>query len=60
MLGDEDRLIPVETGEYYCIVMTKIGLRCDLKIYDGQGHVFFNFKHEEMYLKPVEDTALFN
>lgn len=43
-LGTEDKLIPVETAEYYKVVMEKLGSRCDLILYEGQAHGFFNYK----------------
>lgn len=41
-LGTEDIYIPVETAKYYKIVMEKIGSRCDLFLYEGAKHTFFN------------------
>jgi acetyl esterase len=52
-LGTADKLIPVETAEYYKTVMEKVGSRCDLYLYEGQGHGFFNFKYPEYYNKTV-------
>ncbi len=45
-LGTEDKLIPVETAKYYKTVMEKVGSRCDLILYEGEGHGFFKFKPE--------------
>ncbi len=41
-LGTNDKLIPVETAKYYKIVNEKVGSRCVLLLYDGEGHGFFN------------------
>lgn len=41
-LGTKDNLIPVETAQYYKKVMEKVGGRCDLFLYEGVGHGFFN------------------
>jgi acetyl esterase len=41
-LGTEDIYIPVETAKYYKIVMEKVGSRCDLFLYEGAKHTFFN------------------
>ena len=41
-LGSEDKLIPVSTAENYKSRMEKVGSRCDLFIYEGQPHSFFN------------------
>ena len=48
-LGTEDDLIPVETAEYFKIVMEKVGSRCDLFLYEGEGHGFFNYRRYENY-----------
>jgi acetyl esterase len=52
-LGTEDKLIPVETAHYYKTVMQKVGSRCDLKLYEGEGHGFFNYNKPENYKKTV-------
>ena len=49
-LGTEDKLIPVETARYFKTVMEKIGSRCDLYLYEGEGHGFFNYRNYEMYV----------
>jgi acetyl esterase/lipase len=41
-LGTEDNLIPVETAKYYQKVMEKVGSVCELHLYEGAGHGFFN------------------
>lgn len=43
-LGTQDKLIPVSTAEKYKAIMTKQGLRCDLHLYEGQAHGFFNYR----------------
>jgi acetyl esterase len=58
-LGTEDPLIPVETARYYKTVMDKVGSRCDLLLYKGQGHGFFNYAHIEYYKKTVFEANLF-
>lgn len=58
-LGTEDRLIPVETAKYYQTVMEKVNSRCDLHLFEGQGHGFFNYKNFEYYKKTVEETDKF-
>ena len=58
-LGTKDKHIPVETVAYYKIVMEKVGSRCDLKIYEGQSHGFFNYKNFEYYKKTVLDADAF-
>lgn len=55
-LGTEDELIPVETAWYFKTVMEKVGSRCDLFLYEGEGHGFFNFRNQEKYLDTIERT----
>ena len=48
-LGTEDKLIPVATAEDYKRRMEQKGCRCDLHLYEGQGHGFFNFNRSREY-----------
>ena len=48
-LGTKDELVPVETAQYCKKIIEKTGGRCDLHLYEGQGHGFFNYKHREYY-----------
>lgn len=41
-LGSQDRLIPVKTLETFKANMEKAGVRCETRIYESQGHGFFN------------------
>lgn len=43
-LGTQDKLVPVETVQYYKKVMERVGSRCDLFLYEGANHGFFNKK----------------
>ncbi|MEZ4827918.1 MAG: alpha/beta hydrolase [Bacteroidia bacterium] len=56
LLGTNDKLIPVETAKYYQTVMEKVGSRCALFLYEGQGHGFFNYRHFEYYKKTVAEA----
>lgn len=58
-LGTRDKLIPVETARYYQKVMKKLGSRCDLHLYEGQEHGFFNLKNQEYYVQTVLRTDEF-
>jgi acetyl esterase len=58
-LGTDDNLIPVETAKYYQKVMEKVGGRCELYLYEGQGHGFFNFRNRKYYDKTVRETEKF-
>jgi acetyl esterase/lipase len=46
-LGTKDKLIPVSTAEQYKDLMVKSGRRCDLHLYEGQPHGFFNYRKGE-------------
>jgi acetyl esterase/lipase len=58
-LGDKDHLVPVETAKYYKLVMEKVKSRCDLFIYEDQGHGFFNYKNLTYYKKTISETDTF-
>jgi len=58
-LGTEDRLIPVSTAERYKKDMEDAGNRCELFLYEGQGHGFFNYKFPEYYYKTTYEAARF-
>lgn len=59
-LGTEDRLIPVETARYFKTVMEKVGSRCDLFLFEGEGHGFFNLKRSvQNYTKTVYEADRF-
>ncbi|NNC88686.1 MAG: alpha/beta hydrolase fold domain-containing protein [Akkermansiaceae bacterium] len=45
-LGTEDKLIPVAVAERYKERMEAAGARCDLHLYEGAGHGFFNQSKE--------------
>jgi len=58
-LGTEDSLIPVKTAEDYCRRMEEADSRCELFLYEGQKHGFFNKKNEDYYLKTVFQADIF-
>ena len=39
--------------------MEKAGSRCDLFVYEGQGHGFFNYRNKQMYYNTVLETDKF-
>lgn len=43
-LGTEDVLIPVATAETYKKKMEEVGSRCELYLYKGEKHGFFNYR----------------
>ena len=58
-LGTEDKLIPVETIKYYQTVMKKVGSRCEIYLYKGEEHAFFNYENFKYYKKTVLETDKF-
>lgn len=42
ILGTEDEYIPVATGKRFELQMKESGVRCDLHLYEGKPHGFFN------------------
>lgn len=53
LLGDNDPLIPVATAKYYQKVMEKVSSRCDLLVYSGGKHGFFNPQHKKFYKETI-------
>ncbi len=55
-LGTRDKLIPVETAKKYQKTMQDVSARCDLHLYEGQPHGFFNKKRsaQHYYLTVLE------
>ena len=58
-LGTNDQIIPVETAKYFQKAMENVKSQCVLKLYEGQGHGFFNYKNLENYKKTVFETDAF-
>ena len=55
MVGTEDHLIPVTTATRYTEKMEALGSRCDLELYEGAGHGFFNYNRgPEYFYKTLE------
>ena len=42
LLGTEDKLIPVKILEEFKAGMERVGVRCEARLFEGQGHAFFN------------------
>lgn len=42
--GTKDKLVPVATAKDYQVRMQKNGDRCELRLYEGQPHGFFNYR----------------
>lgn len=62
LLGDQDHLIPVAVADDFKQKMNAVGSRCDVFIYKGQGHGFFNRGRQEddkYYLETTRQADLF-
>ena len=53
-LGTEDILVPVATAETYKQKMKEVGSRCELYLYKGEKHGFFNYKGKN------KDNTIYN
>jgi len=42
LVGSEDLEVPVQTVQAYCAAMQTAGGYCEVALYEGQGHGFFN------------------
>ena len=58
-LGTEDRIIPVATVRNFKSMMEQEGNRCEVFLYEGQGHGFFNYSNKEFYLKTITEAENF-
>ncbi|QHI70966.1 alpha/beta hydrolase fold domain-containing protein [Tichowtungia aerotolerans] len=57
-LGTRDQLIPVATAEAYKARMGELGVRCDLLLYEGQEHGFFNTAKYEETLRAADEFLM--
>lgn len=60
-LGTADKLIPVQQMKDYQQRMQEVGSRCEVYLYDGQPHGFFNYKKDGngYYDTTVEEATRF-
>ncbi len=58
-LGTKDELIPVVTAEYYQTMMERVGSRCELYLYKGEGHGFFNYHNFKRYKDTLKKADKF-
>lgn len=60
MLGTKDKLFKPQLAKAYKTKMVEFGLRCDLILYEGQDHAFFNIdKSAEMHYQTMIDADEF-
>jgi acetyl esterase/lipase len=57
--GTKDSLIPEETIKYYETVMKKVESICEVYLYEGKTHGFFNYHKFENYKNTVSKTDFF-
>ena len=55
-LGAEDQLVPVKTAERFVNLLHDQGKLCDLRLYPGQKHGFFNYANTK-YFKATVSAA---
>lgn len=58
-LGTNDTLIPTATAKAYKARMADLGRRCDLFLYEDQGHGFFNLRNKAYYTQTVIEMDRF-
>jgi acetyl esterase/lipase len=56
MLGTQDAVTPVATAQKYETLMNQAGVRCDLCLYEGEVHGFFN---KSKYNETLRDAESF-
>jgi len=49
MVGTEDKVLPQYIAEEYRDLLTSLNVRCDLVLYEGQEHSFFNYRNRNPY-----------
>jgi dipeptidyl aminopeptidase/acylaminoacyl peptidase len=47
MHGRDDGVVPAAQAEEFAEAMGRAGNRCELRLYDGAGHGFFNYARRE-------------
>lgn len=58
-LGTEDVLVPVMTAERFQARMQESGVRCDLHLYEGESHGFFNRDRGASYFLTLAEADRF-
>ena len=60
MLGTKDQLFKVSQAKQYKEKIESFGKRCDLILYEGQNHAFFNLDiNESMHFQTMKDADVF-
>lgn len=60
-LGSEDNVIPVSVAKEFQSKMQAAGARCEIRVYEGQTHGFFNYERNggEFYKKTLAEADKF-
>lgn len=58
-LGTRDKHVPVKVAREYKRLMEVNGRRCDLHLFEGQAHGFFNYANREFYTKTIVEMDRF-
>ena len=58
-IGTKDHHVSIATAERYKSEMEKVNSRCDLKIYEGEKHGFWNYRNFENYKKTISEADMF-
>jgi acetyl esterase len=59
LLGTADHLVPVATAEGWRDACAALGVRCELRLYAGEAHGFFNAHRPEMYRRTMAEVEAF-
>ncbi|GGZ87523.1 alpha/beta hydrolase [Algibacter mikhailovii] len=60
MLGTKDQLFKIDLAKQYKADMEALGNRCDLILYQGQDHAFFNIdRNKELHFQTMIDVDVF-
>ena len=58
--GTNDQIVPVETARAFRDRAVETGVRCELVLYEGQGHGFYHYGHDiEIYKETVRASDRF-
>lgn len=59
LLGTADHLVPAATAERWRDGCAALGVRCELRLYPGEPHGFYNAKHPAMYERTMAEVEAF-
>ena len=59
LVGTEDRILPVPTVKKYQSTMESFGNRCDVVLYEGQGHAFFAKPPIKYFIETTDEIDRF-